>query len=199
MARCPWGWALATYGAAQSIDLAQMPHMLVAGATGSGKSVWINSMLLSLLVNKSPDELELVLIDPKRVELAPYRDLPHLMRPIVTDAGPEAAPTLQAVIGEMMGRYRAMEDAGVRNIATYNDSAETKLPYIVVVIDELADLMMTSAKDVEDALCRLAQMGRATGIHLVVATQRPSVDVITGLIKANFPSRDQFCGSLSYG
>ncbi len=187
----PVGLGVGDLGAAQSIDLAQMPHMLVAGATGSGKSVWINSMLLSLLVNKSPDELELVLIDPKRVELAPYRDLPHLMRPIVTDAS-EAAPTLQSVIGEMMGRYRAMEDAGVRNIATYNDSADAKLPYIVVVIDELADLMMTSAKDVEDALCRLAQMGRATGIHLVVATQRPSVDVITGLIKANFPSRISF-------
>ena len=178
-------------GKAVSIDLAKMPHLLIAGATGSGKSVCINTLLASLLVTRGPEELQLLLIDPKRVELAPYEGVPHLMAPVVTDVR-QAAPMLNKVIREMTDRYKLLQAAGVRNITTYNDKADTPLPYIVVVIDELADLMMTASRKVEDALCRLAQMGRATGIHLVVATQRPSVDVITGLIKANFPSRISF-------
>lgn len=176
-----------------SIDLARMPHLLIAGATGSGKSVCINTLLASLLVTRGPDELRLLLIDPKRVELAPYEGIPHLMEPVVTDVR-RAAPALNRVINEMSRRYELLQGAGVRNITTYNNRVDDsdRLPYVVVVIDELADLMMTASKKVEESLCRLAQMGRATGIHLVIATQRPSVDVITGLIKANFPSRISF-------
>lgn len=185
------GLGEAASGEAVAIDLAKMPHLLVAGATGSGKSVCINTLLTSLLVTRTPDDLWLMLIDPKRVELAPYEGIPHLMAPVVTDVD-DADEMLSAVIGQMSQRYELLQGAGVRNITTYNDKADERLPYIVVVIDELADLMMTSGKYVEQALCRLAQMGRATGIHLVVATQRPSVDVITGLIKANFPSRISF-------
>ena len=187
------GLGEAASGEAVSIDLARMPHLLIAGATGSGKSVCINTLLASLLITRTPDELRLLLIDPKRVELAPYEGIPHLMAPVVTDVR-KAAPMLNMVIREMSDRYELLQGAGVRDITTYNNKVDDgdKLPYIVVVIDELADLMMTASKKVEDALCRLAQMGRATGIHLVVATQRPSVDVITGLIKANFPSRISF-------
>ena len=187
------GLGEAASGEAVSIDLAKMPHLLIAGATGSGKSVCINALLASLLVTHTPGDLRLLLIDPKRVELAPYEDIPHLMAPVVTDVR-KATPMLNMVIHEMSSRYKLLHGAGVRNITTHNDKVDDgdKLPYIVVVIDELADLMMTAGKKVEEHLCRIAQMGRAVGIHLVVATQRPSVDVITGLIKANFPSRISF-------
>lgn len=187
------GLGEAISGEAVSIDLAKMPHLLIAGATGSGKSVCINTLLASLLVTHTPGDLRLLLIDPKRVELAPYEGIPHLMAPVVTDVR-KATSMLNKVIKEMSRRYELLQGAGVRNITTYNDKVDhgDKLPYIVVVVDELADLMMTASKKIEGLLCRLAQMGRAVGIHLVVATQRPSVDVITGLIKANFPSRISF-------
>lgn len=174
------------------IDLAKMPHLLIAGATGSGKSVCLNSILTCLLMEKSPAELRMLLIDPKRVELTPYNGIPHLLTPVVVNTD-EVVGMLKGVISEMMDRYRRMEEIGVRNIDAYNKRApEDKMPFLMVVVDELADLMMTAAFDVEQALCRLAQLGRATGIHLVLATQRPSVDVVTGLIKANFPSRVSF-------
>ncbi len=174
------------------IDLAKMPHLLIAGATGSGKSVCLNSILTCLLMGKSPAELRMLLIDPKRVELTPYNGIPHLLTPVVVNTD-EVVGMLKGVISEMMDRYRRMEEIGVRNIESYNKkSAEDKMPFLLVVVDELADLMMTAAFDVEQSLCRLAQLGRATGIHLILATQRPSVDVVTGLIKANFPSRLSF-------
>ncbi|MDA1188611.1 MAG: DNA translocase FtsK [Chloroflexi bacterium] len=172
-------------------DLSRMPHLLVAGATGSGKSVCLNTIVSSLIIEKSPSELRLLLIDPKRVELTPYNGIPHLLQPVVVDSD-QVVGLLKGMIREMLNRYRAFEEQGVRNIDTYNKKARARMPYLVVVIDELADLMMTAAFDVEHSLCRLAQLGRATGIHLVVATQRPSVDVVTGLIKANFPSRISF-------
>ena len=176
-------------------DLTRMPHLLIAGATGSGKSVCINAIICSLLMNNGPESVRLLMVDPKMVELPGYNGIPHLFGPVITDpthvAGALAWLTLQ-----MDDRYRLFADSGVRNIDEYNQQNGPldggALPYIVLVIDELADLMMTAADDIERQICRLAQMSRATGIHLVLATQRPSVDVITGLIKANFPARIAF-------
>ena len=181
-------------GETEVIDLAKMPHLLIAGATGSGKSVCINAIISCLLMEKSPDELRLLLIDPKRVELTPYNGIPHLLTPVVVETD-QVVGLLKGLIQEMMDRYRQFERAGVRNIELYNKKMPERMPYLVVAVDELADLMMTAAFDVERSLCRLAQLGRATGIHLIVATQRPSVDVVTGLIKANFPSRIAFAVS----
>lgn len=173
------------------LDLAQMPHLLVAGATGSGKSVCLNTIVSCLLMGKSPEEMRLLLVDPKRVELTPYNGIPHLLTPVVVETD-QVVALLKGMIREMLNRYRRFEEVGARNIDGFNDKMAEKIPYLVVVIDELADLMMSASFDVEQSLCRLAQLGRATGIHLVVATQRPSVDVVTGLIKANFPSRVSF-------
>jgi DNA segregation ATPase FtsK/SpoIIIE, S-DNA-T family len=187
-------------------DLTKMPHLLIAGATGAGKSVALNSILVSLLYKASPDEVKMILVDPKRLELGLYADIPHLLTPIVTDAK-RASYSLRWAVSEMENRYKHLAAFGVRNIDQYNhdvcgpqahhavpegEEPPKALPYIVVVIDELADLMMVAARDVEESITRLAQMARAVGIHLVLATQRPSVDVITGLIKANFPSRISF-------
>ncbi len=184
-------------------DLTKMPHLLIAGTTGAGKSVGVNSLLVSILYRARPDEVKLILIDPKRLELGLYEDIPHLATPIIVDPKP-AARALRWAVGEMERRYKELAGWGVRNIDGYNAERErrntvkdfdengepwTRMPYIVIIIDELADLMMTSGHEVEDSITRLAQMARAVGIHLVLATQRPSVDVITGLIKANFPSR----------
>ncbi len=178
-------------GETKVVDLATMPHLLVAGATGSGKSACLNGMISSLIMERSPAELRLLLIDPKRVELTPYNGIPHLLTPVVVETD-EVVGLLKGMVNEMLDRYRRMEEVGVRNIESYNKRTPDRMPMLVVVIDELADLMMSAAFDVEQTLCRLAQLGRATGIHLVVATQRPSVDVVTGLIKANFPSRISF-------
>jgi S-DNA-T family DNA segregation ATPase FtsK/SpoIIIE len=178
-------------------DLGRMPHLLVAGATGSGKSVCINCIIMSLLFKAKPEEVKLIMIDPKMVELSVYNQIPHLSAPVVTEAK-KASAVLRAVVTEMELRYKSFAERGVRDIDRYNQTLEPEenpLPYIVVIIDELADLMMIAPVEVEDAICRLAQMARATGIHLVVATQRPSVDVITGLIKANIPSRIAFAVS----
>jgi DNA segregation ATPase FtsK/SpoIIIE-like protein len=178
-------------------DLTEMPHLLIAGATGSGKSVCINAILCCLLMQFTPFDLRLLLTDPKRVEMTPYNGIPHLVRPVVVE-GEEAVPLLRALVHEMRGRYKRLEAAGVRHIQGFNAkmrAPQEKMPYLVVVIDELADLMMAAPVEVEQSLCRLAQLGRAVGIHLIVATQRPSVDVITGLIKANFPSRISFAVS----
>jgi len=172
-------------------DLARMPHMLVAGSTGSGKSVCMNAIISGLILTRTPLELRLVLIDPKRVELTPYQGIPHLYTPVVVEAD-RAVIVLKSLVDEMMGRFRLLEGAGVKNIAAYNEKVKERMPYLVILVDELADLMLTGAGEVERLLVRLAQLGRATGVHLVVATQRPSVDVVTGLIKANFPSRISF-------
>lgn len=173
-------------------DLKKLPHLLIAGTTGSGKSVGINSMILSLLYKNSPDNLRLVMIDPKMLEFSMYNDIPHLLTPVITKAV-DAINALANMVGEMERRYTLMAKTRTKNIENYNEKAQKEglptMPYIVVVIDELADLMMTSGKDVEYSIARLAQMARASGIHLIVATQRPSVDVVTGLIKANLPSR----------
>jgi len=173
-------------------DLARMPHVLVAGSTGSGKSVLLHSFLSTLLFRNSPSELKLILIDPKRVELPRYADIPHLLTPVIVD--PErAVPSLRWAISEMDRRYRLLENAKARNIASYNEmSGFQALPYIIIIVDELADLMSTAPLDVEKAIIRLAQMSRAVGIHLILATQRPSVDILTGLIKANIPCRIAF-------
>jgi len=171
-------------------DLIKMPHMLVAGSTGSGKSVGLNAMLVSLLCKKRPDELKVILIDPKRLEFAPYADIPHLLFPIVTNPR-KAVPVLKWVVQEMEDRYDIMAQVGARNIVDYN-SGRDKMPFIVIIIDELADLMMVAGKDVETYIARTAQMARAAGIHMIVATQRPSVDVLTGMIKVNFPARIAF-------
>ena len=176
------------------IDLATMPHLLIAGSTGSGKSVCLNSIIISLLYGASPSELRLLLIDPKMVELTVYNGIPHLLTPVITDAK-KAAVGLRWMATEMEQRYRKFSKAGVRDIYRYNETSEERLPYIVIIIDELADLMMVSPVEVEDSVCRLAQMARAAGMHLVVATQRPSVDVVTGIIKANIPSRIAFAVS----
>lgn len=174
-------------------DLATMPHMLVAGSTGSGKSVFTNAVLLSFLYQNSPRDLRLILVDPKRVELTPYNGIPHLLTPVITESD-KAAIALRWVVSEMTRRYTVCADAGHRNIDEYNNdpTSAQHMPRIVVVIDELADLMMVAGKEVEASICRIAQMARAVGIHLIVATQRPSVDVITGLIKANIPARVAF-------
>ncbi len=178
-------------------NIARLPHMLIAGTTGSGKSVCMNSIIISLLYKASPDDVKLIMVDPKMVELGIYNSIPHLLIPVVTDPK-KAAGSLQWAVSEMMRRYKAMSDAGVRDLESYNSIIEgqeteaTKLPQVVVIIDELADLMLVAAKEVEESICRIAQMGRAAGIHLVIATQRPSADVITGLMKANIPSRIAF-------
>ena len=177
-------------------NIAKLPHMLIAGTTGSGKSVCMNSIIISLLYKASPDDVKLIMVDPKMVELGIYNGIPHLLIPVVTDPK-KAAGSLQWAVTEMMRRYKAMSDAGVRDLESYNSIMEheeegKKLPQVVVIIDELADLMLVAAKEVEESICRIAQMGRASGIHLVIATQRPSADVITGLMKANIPSRIAF-------
>jgi S-DNA-T family DNA segregation ATPase FtsK/SpoIIIE len=196
-------------GSNYAADLARMPHLLIAGATGAGKSVMLNTILVSLLYKATPDQVKMILVDPKRLELGLYADIPHLLTPIVTDPK-RASNALRWAVSEMENRYKHLAAFGVRNIEQYNtevvagkakrrtpeaelnETTPEPLPFIVVIIDELADLMMVSARDVEESITRLAQMARAVGIHLVLATQRPSVDVITGLIKANFPSRISF-------
>lgn len=175
-------------------DLGKMPHLLVAGSTGSGKSVCINTIIAGLLFKCRPDEVKLILVDPKVVELTNYNGIPHLLTPVVTSPK-AAASSLHWAVGEMERRYGLFAEAQVREIGRYNEQAEEKLPYIVIIIDELADLMMVAAVDVEDAILRLAQKARAAGIHLILATQRPSVDVITGIVKANIPSRIAFAVS----
>ena len=177
-------------------NIAKLPHMLIAGTTGSGKSVCTNSLIVSLLYKATPEEVRLIMVDPKMVELGIYNGIPHLLIPVVTDPK-KAAGALQWAVTEMMKRYRTFSEVGVRDLASYNAHAARqpdmeKLPQIVVVIDELADLMLVAAKEVEESICRVAQMGRAAGMHLVIATQRPSADVITGLMKANIPSRIAF-------
>ena len=181
-------------GRAVFFDLAEMPHLLVAGTTGSGKSVMLNGLLTSLLLTTDPRQVKMVLIDPKRVELSPFGRVPHLITPVVTDVK-KAANALQWAVAEMERRYEVLERMGSRSLEGYNLRAETPMPYVVIVIDELADLMMQAGAKVEDSIVRLAQKARAVGIHLVVATQRPSVDVITGMIKANVPSRIAFAVS----
>ncbi|HET7082337.1 MAG TPA: DNA translocase FtsK, partial [Candidatus Limnocylindria bacterium] len=177
-----------------SADLSRMPHLLIAGATGSGKSVCVNAIICSLLMRASPSEVKLILIDPKRVEMAQYKGIPHLLTEVIVD-NDKSVNALKWTVGTMESRYHEFAQRGVRNIAGYNEAlrpGEPRMPYIVIVIDELADLMMVSAYEVEATITRIAQLARATGIHLVVATQRPSVQVITGLIKANIPSRIAF-------
>jgi S-DNA-T family DNA segregation ATPase FtsK/SpoIIIE len=182
-----------TTGAAVVADLTAMPHLLVAGATGAGKSVGLNGMICSILYKATPADVRFLLIDPKRLELSVYEGIPHLLAPVVTDAK-EAAARLRWIVGKMDERYKTLQTKQVRNIEGYNKAVpgEERLPYWVVVVDELADLMMVSAGEVQNSLVRLAQIARAVGIHLIVATQRPSVDVVTGLIKANFPTRIAF-------
>jgi DNA segregation ATPase FtsK/SpoIIIE, S-DNA-T family len=203
--RLTLGLGKAVNGDVWATDLATMPHLLIAGSTGTGKSVGLNCMIASILFRSTPDEVRLILIDPKRLELGVYEDIPHLLTPVVTDAK-VAANVLKWAVAEMERRIRMLASEGVRNIEQFNniiragatekddESGEPLRPlhYVVIVIDELADLMMVSSHDVEEAITRLAQMARAVGIHLILATQRPSVDVITGLIKANFPSRISF-------
>ncbi|MCU0504881.1 MAG: DNA translocase FtsK [Chloroflexi bacterium] len=181
-------------GHARAADLAKMPHLLIAGATGSGKSVMVNALITSLLVRGTPDEVRLILVDPKRVELADYNGVPHLLVPVITEAS-RAKAALIWCTREMENRYRKFAGAAARNIVAYNETREDpadRLPYIVIVVDELADLMMRDGRSTEEPIVMLAQKARATGIHLVLATQRPSVNVVTGLIKANFPSRIAF-------
>jgi S-DNA-T family DNA segregation ATPase FtsK/SpoIIIE len=191
-------------GQPRQADLATMPHLLVAGATGAGKSVCLNTLILSILYKSGPEEVKLLLVDPKRIELAVYGSLPHLVHPVVTDMS-LAKNALEWAVYEMEQRYESMAKVGVRNIAGYNQKLAsmgkvrpeelqdlTPYPYLVVIVDELADLMLTAGKEVEVSIVRLAQLARAAGIHLILATQRPSVDVVTGLIKANFPSRIAF-------
>ena len=185
-------------------EINKTPHLLVAGATGSGKSVCTNSIIISILMRAKPDEVKLVLIDPKKVELNIYNGIPHLLIPVVTDAK-KATVALRKIVAEMDRRYELFNETGTKNIAGYNVYLEKqakgekfqKLPYIIVIIDELADLMVVSAREVEDSIMRITQIARAAGIHLIVATQRPSTDVITGLIKSNIPSRISFAVSSS--
>ena len=179
------------FGEPYVADLAKMPHLLIAGATGSGKSVSLNAMILSILYKASPKEVKFILIDPKMLELSFYQGIPHLLHPVVVDPK-KASNALMWAVEEMERRYTTLSEAGVRDINSYNANSQDKIPYIVIVIDELADLIMVSSKEVEEAITRLAQMARASGIHMIVATQRPSVDVISGLIKANFPTRISF-------
>ncbi len=180
-------------GAPVAIDLARMPHLLIAGATGSGKSICVNALICGLLLNHTPETLRLILIDPKRVELSHFNDVPHLLGPVIFDVA-KAVTALQWATHEMEQRYQLFAREGARNLAAYNRKALTSnnitpLPYIVICIDEMAELMMIAPEEIERTICRIAQMARATGIHLVISTQRPSVDVVTGLIKANFPAR----------
>ena len=181
-------------GHARAADLGKMPHLLIAGATGSGKSVMVNALITSFLCNSTPDEVRMILMDLKRVELSAYNGLPHLMVPVITE--PERAKAaLKWAVVEMENRYRRFAGATARNITTYNETRADpadQLPHLVIIIDELADLMMREGRNIEDPIVRLAQKARATGIHMVLATQRPSVNVVTGLIKANFPSRIAF-------
>ena len=179
-----------------TIDLTKMPHLLIAGATGSGKSVCMNSIVSSLIYSRSPDQLRLLLVDPKRVELTQYNGISHMVTPVIVELD-SVAKVFRGVINEMFKRYKLLESHSVRNISELNKKFTNAMPYLVIVIDELADLMMTSGVEIERSICRLAQLGRATGIHLVIATQRPSVDVVTGLIKSNFPSRVSFSVSSS--
>ena len=191
-------------GKVQTCDLTKMPHLLIAGSTGSGKSVAINGIITSILMQAKPHQVKLMMVDPKMVELNVYNGIPHLLTPVVTNPR-KAAQALQKVVKEMEERYEKFAATGVRNIAGYNELIEAKnqedgqkrpiLPFIVVIVDELADLMMVASNEVEDAIIRLAQMARAAGIHMILATQRPSVDVITGIIKANVPSRIAFAVS----
>lgn len=191
--RVPLGKDVA--GTPAVIDLAKMPHLLIAGATGSGKSACVNALIGSLLYANGPDQVRLMMVDPKMVELTVYNGVPHLLSPVVTQMD-KVVGVLQWALREMEQRYKLFAETTVRNITRFNEKAESlglkRLPYIVLVVDELADLMMVSPEDVEDAICRLAQLARAAGIHLIIATQRPSVDVVTGLIKANFPARIAF-------
>ena len=186
-------------------DIGKMPHLLIAGATGSGKSVCINTLIMSILYKADPEEVKLIMVDPKVVELSVYNGIPHLFIPVVTDPK-KAAGALNWAVAEMTKRYKLFADYNVRNLQGYNEKIKgiehiedenkpEKLPQIVIVVDELADLMMVAPGEVEDAICRLAQLARAAGIHLIIATQRPSVNVITGLIKANMPSRIAFAVS----
>ena len=185
-------------------DLARMPHLLVAGTTGSGKSIFVNTIICSILFKSTPEDVRILMIDPKRIELSLYEGIPHLLHPVVVEPK-KAAIALRWAVEEMERRYKSIAEKGTRNIVQYNKKLEEeaadnidhgeghqKMPYIVIIIDELADLMMVAARDVESYIARLAQMARAAGMHLLVATQRPSVDIITGLIKANFPSRISF-------
>ena len=186
-------------GNVQLADISKMPHVLIAGSTGSGKSVCINTIITSIIYNAKPSEVKFVMVDPKVVELSVYNGIPHLLIPVVTDPR-KAAGALAWAVQEMDNRYNLFAAKGVRDLKGYNKAIEKeeetgKLPQIVIIIDELADLMMVAKNDVEDAICRLAQKARAAGMHLVIATQRPSVDVITGLIKANVPSRIAFAVS----
>ena len=184
-------------------DIAKMPHMLIAGSTGSGKSVCINTLIMSILYKASPDDVKMIMVDPKVVELSVYNGIPHLLIPVVTDPK-KAAAALHWGVAEMTDRYKKFADFNVRDMKGYNKKvasmegaadAPAKLPQIVIIVDELADLMMVAPGEVEESICRLAQLARAAGIHLIIATQRPSVDVITGLIKANMPSRVAFAVS----
>ena len=183
-------------GSAMIADMTKMPHLLVAGSTGSGKSICINSIIISLLLKHTPSELKFIMVDPKMVELIVYNNIPHLLTPVVTELE-RVVSSLKWAVREMERRYKVFAKGGFRNLDSYMQAARKRpdlepLPYIVVIIDELADLMMLAPDEVETLICRLAQMARATGIHLIIATQRPSVDVVTGLIKANFPSRIAF-------
>ena len=180
-----------TGGTPVVLDLVALPHMLIAGATGSGKSVCINSIVASFLLTKTPEQLRILMVDPKRVELTPFNGIPHLVGPVIVDAE-EVNTALRGLIREMLGRYKLMEEIGARNIDGYNKRSKVKMPFLVLIVDELADLMMVGGFEVEQNLVRLAQLGRATGIHLVLATQRPSVNVVTGLLKANIPARAAF-------
>ena len=183
-----------TGGAPVALDLASLPHMLIAGATGSGKSVQINSIIASFLLTKTPEQLRLLMVDPKRVELTPFNGIPHLVQPVIVEAE-EVTDALKGLNREMIRRYKQMEELGVRNIEAYNGRSGEKMPFLVLIVDELADLMMVAGFEVEQNLVRLAQLGRAAGIHLLLATQRPSVNVVTGLLKANVPARCAFAVS----
>ncbi len=183
-----------TGGAPVALDLASLPHMLIAGSTGSGKSVMINSIIASFILTKTPDQLRLLMVDPKRVELTPFNGIPHLIQPVIVEAE-EVTESLRGLNREMVNRYKKMEALGVRNLEVYNERADEKMPFLVLIVDELADLMMVAGVEVEQNLVRLAQLGRAAGIHLLLATQRPSVNVVTGLLKANIPARCAFAVS----
>jgi len=180
-------------GEAIAADLSRMPHLLIAGATGSGKTVCLNSIICCLLMHNTPNDVQFIMVDPKRVELTPFNSIPHLATPVIVDTH-KALGTLRWLNQEMDKRYQKLAASGARNVEGYNRNkqGEERLPYLILIIDELADLMMAGFDEVEHILCRLAQLARATGIHLIVATQRPSVDVVTGLIKANFPTRISF-------